>query len=277
METPTLISRQSTSVSCATLFLPLNPIRALSCNAEDESPYPEVRSAVANTDDPTMPAGTLRAWILGLIWAVVIPGVNQFYFFRYPSVTIGPVCVPSYLQRHPLSMTLAVARCTTFVISRRSFNGSISSPSSNIWHATKPWAIFDQGARCSHHYGGSGGVVCICCMSRLFSRVLSLLIARQTDIIAVQRFYYHKSYNFGYQFIVVMSTQLIGFSIGGIAKRFLVSPPSMSKSHRQTLRYFTDNPFRCRSLAIKPSLLRAVQHPPRTVVCWCWQAGWPQP
>jgi hypothetical protein len=29
--------------------------------------------------------------------------------------------------------------------------------------------------------------------------------------------------------MVVMSTQLIGFSIGGIARRFLVQPPSMSE------------------------------------------------
>lgn len=29
------------------------------------------------------------------------------------------------------------------------------------------------------------------------------------------------------QWFVVMSTQLIGFSIGGVARRFLVSPPSM--------------------------------------------------
>lgn len=56
----------------------------------------------------------------------------------------------------------------------------------------------------------------------------SVLTIRQTDIIAVQRFQYHQAYNFGYQIMVVMSTQLIGFSIGGIAKRFLVSPPSMS-------------------------------------------------
>ena len=30
------------------------------------------------------------------------------------------------------------------------------------------------------------------------------------------------------QWLLVMSTQLIGFSIGGIARRFLVQPPSMS-------------------------------------------------
>ena len=56
---------------------------------EDESPYPEVRAAVANTDDPTMPVSTLRAWIIGLIWAVLIPGVNQLFHFRYPSIIVG--------------------------------------------------------------------------------------------------------------------------------------------------------------------------------------------
>src|SRR6266704_2946438 len=48
---------------------------------EDESPYPEVRSAVANTDDPTIPASTFRAWLIGLFWAIVVPGANQFFFF----------------------------------------------------------------------------------------------------------------------------------------------------------------------------------------------------
>jgi hypothetical protein len=51
--------------------------------------------------------------------------------------------------------------------------------------------------------------------------------AYATDIVAVQRVYYNQTYSFGYQWMVVMSTQLIGFSIGGIARRFLVSPPSM--------------------------------------------------
>jgi hypothetical protein len=57
---------------------------------EDESPYPEVRSAAANTDDPKMASSTLHAWVVGLIWAVLIPGVNQFFYFRYPSIGIGP-------------------------------------------------------------------------------------------------------------------------------------------------------------------------------------------
>lgn len=58
---------------------------------DDESPYPEVRSAVANTDDPNMPVTTFRTWVIGLAWAILIPGLNQFFFFRFPSVSIGGI------------------------------------------------------------------------------------------------------------------------------------------------------------------------------------------
>lgn len=38
-----------------------------------------------------MPVSTLRAWVLGIIWAILIPGMNQFFYLRYPSVAIGSV------------------------------------------------------------------------------------------------------------------------------------------------------------------------------------------
>lgn len=60
---------------------------------EDDSPYPEVRSAVANTDDFDMPASTVRTWVMGILWAMIIPGMNQFFFFRYPAVSVSSVRV----------------------------------------------------------------------------------------------------------------------------------------------------------------------------------------
>ena len=74
--------------------------------------------------------------------------------------------------------------------------------------------------------------------------------AYATDIIAVQHVYYLQNWSFLCKHIpfdlpqsflnenhfyldswmLVMSTQLIGFSMGGIARRFLVAPPSMSMS-----------------------------------------------
>ena len=58
--------------------------QSLLYNIEDDSPYPEVRSAVANTDDPEMPVNTLRVWVLGTFFAIIIPGVNQVRSISQP-------------------------------------------------------------------------------------------------------------------------------------------------------------------------------------------------
>ncbi|KAF8263227.1 small oligopeptide transporter [Lactarius quietus] len=158
---------------------------------EDESPYPEVRSAVANTDDPTMPASTLRAWLLGIIWAVLIPGVNQFFFFRYPSVSISSII--------PLLLTFPLGKSWARYIPNRTIFGVELNPG--------PFTIKEH--------------VIITIMASVGSP------AYATDIVAVQKVFYHQNPSFAYQWLLVMSTQLIGFSIGGICKRFLVDPPSM--------------------------------------------------
>ena len=85
--------------------------------------------------------------------------------------------------------------------------------------------------------------------------------AYATDIIAVQRVFYNQNYNFSYQWMVVMSTQLIGFSIGGVARRFLVSPPSMS-THRLLPPGADFIHIISLSLACELGSLRPIQHTP---------------
>ncbi|EJD53618.1 OPT oligopeptide transporter [Auricularia subglabra TFB-10046 SS5] len=161
-------------------------------NLEDDSPYPEVRAAVANTDDPDMPVNTLRAWVIGIIWAIVVPGLNQFFFFRYPSVTI----------------TGLVAQLLSF-------------PMGRFWAYAMPnFKIFGHEVNPGPFTIKEHVLVTIMASVGAGS-------AYATDIVAVQRVYYNQSWNFSYQWFMVMSTQLIGFSIGGIARRFLVDPPSM--------------------------------------------------
>ena len=57
-----------------------------------------------------MPCATFRAWFVGMIWAILIPGLDQFFFFRYPSVTITGVrvAVLNFLRAraHPYSLSL---------------------------------------------------------------------------------------------------------------------------------------------------------------------------
>ncbi|VDB85097.1 unnamed protein product [Peniophora sp. CBMAI 1063] len=159
---------------------------------ENDSPYPEVRSAVSNTDDPDMPVNTLRAWVVGLIWSILIPGVNQFFFFRYPSVTIGPLV--------PLLLTFPVMR---------------------LWHRIMPNVKL---------FGVSVNPGPFTVKEHVLVNVMATVGASSayaTDIVAVQKVFYNQDPSFGYQWMMVMSTQLIGFSLGGICKRFLVAPPSM--------------------------------------------------
>ncbi|KAI0081298.1 OPT oligopeptide transporter [Panus rudis PR-1116 ss-1] len=159
---------------------------------EDDSPYPEVRSAVANTDDPSIPASTIRSWVIGIIWAIIIPGMNQFFFFRFPSVQVTGIVAQL--------VTFPIGRAWARLMPRVKIFGVSLNPG--------PFNIKEHVLITIMASVGSGS-------------------AYATDIVAVQRVYYNQTYNFSYQWLVVMSTQLIGFSIGGIARRFLVQPPSM--------------------------------------------------
>ncbi|PCH34542.1 OPT oligopeptide transporter [Wolfiporia cocos MD-104 SS10] len=159
---------------------------------EDDSPYPEVRSAVANTDDWDMPVCTFRAWVVGVAWAMIIPGMNQFFFFRYPSVTVTGIVAQL--------LAFPVCRLWARVVPRVKILGVSLNPG--------PFTVKEH--------------VLITIMA-----TVGYNSAYATDIVAVQRVYYNQVWNFSYQWMMVMSTQLIGFSIGGACRRFLVQPPSM--------------------------------------------------
>ncbi|KZP16460.1 small oligopeptide transporter [Athelia psychrophila] len=170
----------------------LDKAEAVAGVLEDDSPYPEVRSAVANTDDPSIPVATIRSCVLGMIWAVLIAGLNQFFFFRYPTVNISSI----------------VAQLLSFPIGRA-------------------WAKYMPNVKI---FGMSLNPGPFSIKEHVFVTICATVggaSAYATDIIAVQRVYYDQMHNFSYQWLLVVSTQLIGFSIGGIARRFLVTPPSM--------------------------------------------------
>lgn len=67
-----------------------------------------------------------------------------------------------------------------------------------------------------------------------------------------------------------MSTQLIGFSIGGVGKRFLVSPPSMSELFIDQIIevYCSDVAVVSSSLAGEFGSMRAFQYAALTELRW---------
>ena len=125
-----------------------------------------------------MPCSTLRAWLLGIICSIIFPGLNQFLFFRYPTVVVGPVChnlspckqpfvslcTPSRprLSSPPLCryMTSKAGRSTA-IIPRGSIMGSHSPTENRLRHIAKPRAVYAQRTRLDYDHGRSGEQVCI--------------------------------------------------------------------------------------------------------------------
>lgn len=51
--------------------------------------------------------------------------------------------------------------------------------------------------------------------------------AYATDVIATQRMYFNQSWGLGYEFMLCLSSQLIGFAFAGLVRQFLVWPSAM--------------------------------------------------
>nr|XP_018261119.1 OPT family small oligopeptide transporter [Kwoniella dejecticola CBS 10117]OBR83277.1 OPT family small oligopeptide transporter [Kwoniella dejecticola CBS 10117] len=157
---------------------------------EEDSPYPEVRVSVHPTDDPSLPVSTLRAWVLGTLMAVLLPGINQFFIYRYPNVLVPGIV--AQLVVHPLGLMLAK-------LPRRSMWRWVNP---GAWNAKEHTLVYIM----ANVSAGS---------------------AYATDIIATQRFFYNQQWGWGYNLLLVLSTQMLGFSFAGILYKVLVIPSSM--------------------------------------------------
>ncbi|CAD6964877.1 unnamed protein product [Tilletia laevis] len=165
----------------------------------DDSIYPEVRAAVSNVDDHTMPVNTFRMWLIGIFFTVLLSSLNQFFSYRYPSVFISSLVVQ--LIAYPFGCLLAR------VLPSKVFSTPLGSFTLN----PGPFNVKEHTMVTVMANVTSGG-------------------AYATDILGVQKFLYNQNWSAGYQvssIMLVMSTQLIGFSYAGFCRRWLVWPAAM--------------------------------------------------
>lgn len=54
----------------------------------NHSPYAEVRAVVSNKDDVDMPASTVRAWFIGVVYVAIGAFINQFFEIRQPRILL---------------------------------------------------------------------------------------------------------------------------------------------------------------------------------------------
>ncbi|KAG6814032.1 hypothetical protein H0H92_003882 [Tricholoma furcatifolium] len=163
---------------------------------DDESPYPEVRAAVASVDDPSMPVNTFRMWFLGLFFTIAVSFTNQLFSLRYPSVFITGVVAQL--------LSLPMGKFLAYALPKTRFNTF-----GFVWSFNPgPFSIKEH--------------VCITVMANV---VVSGAYA--TDVIVTQKIFYNQQVSYAYQVLLVLSTQLLGFAYGGFLRQFVVWPSSM--------------------------------------------------
>lgn len=159
----------------------------------NNSPYAQVRAVVPITDDPTIFLNHWRTWFLTTIFVVVFAGVNQFFSLRYPSLTINflvaqVVCFP--VGR--LLATLPDWKC-----SRCHFFDLNPGPFTKKEHAVVTIAVS-----------------------------LTSTTSYAMYILNAQKSFYNMPLNVGYQFLLVWTSQMLGYGAAGLTRRWIVYPAS---------------------------------------------------
>nr|AAB69628.1 Opt1p [Candida albicans] len=177
-------------------------------HVEDDSPYPEVRAAVPSTDDPTLPQNTIRAWVIGLILTTVGCGMNMLFSFHSPSFAI-----------------------TTFVTS------ILAWPIGNFWAWIVPdWKIFGASLNPGPFNVKEHTIITI-----MANVSFGTGAAYATDILLAQNMFYKSNFGWGYNLLLIWSTQCIGFAFGGVMRRFVVdSPGAIWPSNLVTATFLTN-------------------------------------
>ena len=165
---------------------------------ENDSPYPEVRAAVRNYDEE-MPANTIRAWVLGMLLTTIGSALNMLFSLRNPYIVI--TAFVAQLVAYPLGVAWEkVMPSRTF----RTFG--------------KSWSFNPGPFNMKEHtlivimanvtFGNSGA-------------------AYSTDTIVAQKGFYGQDFGWGFQLLLTLGTQMIGYGLAGFLRKYLVWPASM--------------------------------------------------
>lgn len=177
---------------------------------EEDSPYPEVRASVSNIDDPEMPAMTFRMWVVGLTLCMLSAALNVFFNFRSPAPSVVPnaLLLLSYPMGKLLSFVLPITTYRIPLPGRRSSDPSIPPPSFSFSLNPGPWNIKEHG---------------------LVFIMANVAISSPYAInaIVVSEVFYDQIWGYWFSLVLVLATQLTGFGLAGVCRRFLVWPASM--------------------------------------------------
>ncbi|KAF9978747.1 hypothetical protein BGZ73_000757 [Actinomortierella ambigua] len=168
----------------------------LDLDEEDDSPIQEVRVTISNKDDPKIPCNTFRMWFLGLLFTSIISFINQFFYLRQTTISIGYSVVA--LLSLPLGHLMArFLPTTTFTLFGKSFTLNPGP------FSLKEHVLIGTMTACNTN------------------------TAYAVDIVMLQKLFYHNEKPFIAGLLLVWTTQVTGFALAGVLRKFLVKPAHM--------------------------------------------------
>lgn len=160
------------------------------------SPYPGVRAVAPPVDDADVPIETVRAYFLGIGWAVIGTFMSTFFNSRFPGISLG-----------------------SYVIQILLF------PCAKVLERFLPdWGLTVRGTRHSLNPGPWSF------KEQMFATItynIAIYTVNSYTMILVQKspvFYNEQFITFGYQLMLTLFVQLMGMGFAGYLRRFSVYP-----------------------------------------------------
>ncbi|XP_076949756.1 oligopeptide transporter 2-like [Bidens hawaiensis] len=167
---------------------------------ELESPIEEVWLTVSTTDDPTLPVWTFRMWFLGIISCATLSLLNTFFSYRTEPLIISMISVQV--------ATLPIGRFMAAVLPGKTFHvlGSQFSLNPGPFNV-KEHVLISIFANAGSAFGSGS--------------------AYAVGIVDIIRAFYHRKISFVASWILVITTQVLGYGWAGFLRKYVVEPAQM--------------------------------------------------
>ncbi|XP_058070625.1 oligopeptide transporter 3-like [Magnolia sinica] len=166
----------------------------------DRPTIEEVALVVPETDDPSLPVMTFRAWFLGITSCTVLMFLNTFFTYRTQPLTISAILMQIAVL--PIGKFMA-SSLPTRQYKLMGWGFSLNPGPFNM----KEHVIITIFANCGVSYGGGD--------------------AYSIGAITVMKAYYKQRLGFFLALLIVLTTQILGYGWAGMLRKYLVEPAEM--------------------------------------------------
>ena len=154
------------------------------------SPYPEVRAVTDLYNDPNEPVETIRSYTIAIIWLIISTGIREFFYHRQPAIalSVGVVSILMY----------PCGKAWEYIMPNIKIGKLPLNPG--------PYSYKEQ------------------MFATTIVTVGSQSVYVSSNIVTQIKFYHQDWVSFGYQVLLTLSTQTMGFAFAGILRKFVIYP-----------------------------------------------------